>query len=67
MGRPSRAAFGGLVYHVLNRSNARVRIFDNDSDYKACEHVMLKACESIPMRNTLLLCDAQSLAHGALA
>ena len=28
MGRPLRTAAGGLVYHVLNRANARMRIFD---------------------------------------
>ena len=28
MGRPKRAADGGLVYHVLNRSNARMPIFE---------------------------------------
>ena len=27
MGRPHRAAQGGYVYHVLNRANARMRIF----------------------------------------
>jgi len=35
MGRPRRAALGGVVCHVLNRANARARIFDDDADYAA--------------------------------
>jgi putative transposase len=50
MGRQLRAAVGGLVYHVLNRSNGRVRIFEDDSEYKAFEQVMGEASERIPMR-----------------
>lgn len=26
---------GGLVYHVLNRDNARMTIFERDADYEA--------------------------------
>jgi putative transposase len=43
MGRPLRAAAGGLVYHVLNRANARLRIFDGDADYAALYHVLNRA------------------------
>jgi putative transposase len=43
MGRPHRAAAGGYVYHVLNRANARMRIFDDDGDYQAFEQVLLEA------------------------
>jgi len=32
MGRPQRAAEGGYVYHVLNRANARMTIFERDAD-----------------------------------
>jgi hypothetical protein len=39
MGRPQRAAEGGYVYHVLNRANARVTIFERDADYEAFEKV----------------------------
>ena len=35
MGRPPRAAQGGLIYHVLNRANARMQIFDDEADYEA--------------------------------
>jgi putative transposase len=43
MGRPSRAAEGGYVYHVLNRANARLKIFSNDADYLAFEQILLEA------------------------
>jgi hypothetical protein len=41
MGRPHRAAEGGYVYHVLNRANARMRIFKSDADYKEAEQRFL--------------------------
>jgi len=43
MGRPRRAADGGLVYHVLNRANARSTIFSKDQDYEAFEQVLEEA------------------------
>ena len=43
MGRPHRAAEAGYVYHVLNRANARMRIFDDDADYEAFEKVLTLA------------------------
>src|SRR3970282_1693433 len=33
MGRPKRAARGGLIYHVLNRANARMAVFKKHADY----------------------------------
>jgi putative transposase len=45
MGRPLRAALGGYVYHVLNRANARLTIFEKDGDYEAFEKVLLEAVE----------------------
>jgi len=33
MPRAERTDIGEYVYHVLNRANARVQIFDNDQDY----------------------------------
>ena len=35
MGRPLRAAQGDTVYHVLNRANARMTLFEDDGDYLA--------------------------------
>ena len=43
MGRPKRAAKGGLIYHVLNRANARMTIFEKDEDYVAFESVLAEA------------------------
>jgi putative transposase len=50
MGRPKRAADGGLVYHVLNRANARMMIFEDDEDYAAFEQVLEEAVERTQMR-----------------
>jgi len=43
MGRPRRVADGGLVYHVLNRANARMTIFETHEDYEAFERVLEEA------------------------
>jgi putative transposase len=40
MPRPLRAAVGGLIYHVLNRANARMTIFETDGDYQAFEDLL---------------------------
>ena len=45
MGRPQRAAEGGYVYHVLNRANARMTIFEDDDDYEAFEQILLEGVE----------------------
>lgn len=45
MGRPKRAADGGLIYHVLNRANARLPIFEKAGDYEAFERVLSEAVE----------------------
>jgi putative transposase len=50
MGRPLRAAPGGLVYHVLNRANGRQRLLEKDGDYAAFERVLGEAQQRIPMR-----------------
>lgn len=50
MGRPRRAAEGGYVYHVLNRGNARMHLFDDEKDYDAFERVLAEAIERSEMR-----------------
>ena len=50
MGRAPRNAIGGVVFHVLNRANARVRILSQDSDYEAFEHILEQARERFPVR-----------------
>ncbi len=50
MGRPKRTADGGLIYHVLNRSNARLPIFKKEADYTAFEQVLQEAVDRTEMR-----------------
>lgn len=50
MGRPKRAADGGLVYHVLNRANARMTIFEKPEDYSAFESVLEEAVQRTKTR-----------------
>jgi putative transposase len=38
------------VYHVLNRANARLRIFNDDGDYKAFERILEEARDRTDMR-----------------
>lgn len=45
MGRPRRAAEAGYVYHVLNRANARMQIFEDAADFDAFEKVLEEAVE----------------------
>src|SRR5689334_14021808 len=50
MPRPPRAAEGGLIYHALNRANARAALFETDEDYAAFERVLAQAVARHPMR-----------------
>ena len=50
MGRALRAAVGGYVYHVLNRANARLRIFDSERDYHAFEAILAEAVQRAETR-----------------
>jgi putative transposase len=50
MPRTARNAPGGLVYHVLNRANGRLRIFKKDEDFLAFERVLLLAHRRTPIR-----------------
>lgn len=43
MPRTSRAAVGGLVYHVLNRGNGRMKIFRKPGDYQAFIELIVDA------------------------
>ena len=43
MGRPKRIDLGGYVYHVLNRGNGRMAIFDDAGDYDAFERILEQA------------------------
>jgi hypothetical protein len=37
MPRTARVALGGVIFHVLNRANARSRIFEKDQDYEVVQ------------------------------
>jgi putative transposase len=50
MPRTARIAPGGMIFHVLNRANARARIFAKESDYAAFERVMHETLIRKPMR-----------------
>ena len=50
MPRVTRTDVGGEVYHILNRANARVQIFDNDEDYQIFENILEEAVEKFDMR-----------------
>jgi putative transposase len=50
MPRIARKAPGGLVYHVLNRANGRLRLFKKDEDFLAFETVLILAHQRVPIR-----------------
>jgi putative transposase len=41
---------GGLVYHVLNRSNGRATLFRKAADYEAFARTLAEAHERLPLR-----------------
>ncbi len=43
MGRALRIDIGDEIYHVLNRANARMTIFEKDNDYQAFETIIEEA------------------------
>ena len=49
MPRPPRADEAGAIYHVLNRRNARQRIFRKESDYEAYERIVLEGLDRYPV------------------
>jgi putative transposase len=49
MGRALRVAAGGLIYHVLNRANARRPFFDQAADFDAFEQVVIEAHKEHPV------------------
>jgi len=50
MPRIARVSVGNMLYHVINRSNARAQIFHNDDDYKHFEKLLLDGKDMIDMR-----------------
>jgi putative transposase len=52
MPRARRQSPGGIVYHVLNRANAKQSIFQGSSDYIVFEKILAQGLKKIPMRLT---------------
>src|ERR1700722_12938967 len=50
MGRRVRRAFGGELYHALNRAAARYRMLRTEKDFAAMERVLEEALERVPTR-----------------
>lgn len=50
MPRINRIDVGDVIYHVINRANARLQIFHKDEDYKLFEKVLEEAKEKFDMR-----------------
>jgi putative transposase len=50
MPRIGRINVGGYVYHVLNRANARVQIFDNKEDYELFENILGEATQKYDVK-----------------
>ena len=50
MPRSGRIDIGGHVYHVINRANGRMQIFDTDEDYELFEDLLQDTKELIGIR-----------------
>ena len=50
MTRIRRKCVGGVVYHVMNRANGRLRVFRKRGDFVAFEKVLGEALERTPCR-----------------
>ncbi len=50
MPRTARASAGNVCYHVLNRGNARMKVFRKDEDYGAFLRLLNEANERVSMR-----------------
>jgi len=50
MPRTARVDVGQEVYHILNRANARVQIFDDEKDYEDFEKILREAVDRFEMR-----------------
>ena len=49
MPRTARATEGGMIYHVLNRGNGRMRIFHKPGDFEAFERVLGEGLQRYPV------------------
>lgn len=49
MPRTARVAPAGVIFHVLDRANARARIFEKDLDYEAFRRIIGETSQLIPV------------------
>ena len=56
MPRAARVAPGGVIFHVLNRGNARAPVFDDAGDYAAFVKVLSQALAAFPGVRLLAYC-----------
>lgn len=49
MPRPPRADVANIIYHVINRANARLGIFNKDKDYQAFIDTLAEAKQKFPI------------------
>jgi len=70
MPRAPRTDVAGYCYHVLNRANARYRMFRRDDDFKAFERVLAEAVArsdgSISLLGYVVMSNHWHLYHGGL-
>ena len=50
MARQPRINLGGYIYHVINRANARARIFHSEADYRDFEYLLEEVVHTFRMR-----------------
>lgn len=50
MPRRARSIVGGYAYHILNRSNGRVRLFRKEADFAAFDALIEEAFARVPLR-----------------
>ncbi len=50
MSRAPRTDVGDYVYHVINRSNNRARMFHTEADYKDFEYLLSEVCKTFDIR-----------------
>lgn len=50
MPRLARVDIGDQIYHVINRANGRLKIFNKDTDYQLFEELLQKVQEETSMR-----------------
>src|SRR3972149_1272624 len=50
MARTARASAGGVCYHVINRGNARMKVFAKAADFRSFLDLMAQANARLPLR-----------------